>query len=59
MQQMKTTNEIQALAALADCVRSLRELVALLDEPADARPFELAKAVERAKESLRELEASR
>lgn len=53
MQQMKTTNEIQALA---DCVRSLRELVTLLDEPADARPLELGAAVERAKAALAALE---
>lgn len=34
------------------CRESLRELVTLLDEPADARPLELGAAVERAKAAL-------
>lgn len=50
------SNELRELVA---CVVSLRELVTLLEEPADARPMALAEAVERAKEALRELEASR
>ena len=50
------SNEIHALA---DCVRSLRELVALLEEPAEARPLELGAAVERAKAALAALEGGR
>lgn len=44
---------------LADCVRSLRELVALLEGPAEARPLELAAAVERAKAALAAMEVGR
>lgn len=54
-----TVMESNALRALADCLVSLRELVTLLEEPAEARPMALAEAIERAKAALRELEAVR
>lgn len=38
------------------CRESLRELVTLLDEPADARPMKLAAAVVKAKAALATLE---
>ena len=52
-----TVMDSKELRKLAACIVSLRDLVQLLEEPPEAHPVEMAETVERAKASLRELEA--
>lgn len=53
---LRKSQRSMGLAPLVNCVRSLHELVRLLEEPADARPGAMAEALGRAKVAIRELD---